>query len=188
MRVDENTGLLDEALFLPSPHCEPRVDQDDVDLIVLHGISLPAGKFGGVAIDALFLGILNADGHSSYAELAETKVSAHLLIRRKGSITQYVSFHQQAWHAGQSTYAGRERCNDYSIGIELEGTDTQPYEAAQYKSLLEVILALQACYPKITVDRIKGHEHIAPGRKTDPGPAFDWDYLHQQLEVNLVKE
>ena len=184
MQVDKHTGLLDEALFLPSPHCEPREDTNDIDLIVLHGISLPAGEFGGVAIDALFLGTLNTQGHPSYADLVDVKVSAHLLIRRDGTLTQYVPFHQQAWHAGESTYDGRDCCNQYSIGIELEGTDTVPYESVQYQTLLEVISVLQACYPKITKDRIKGHEHIASGRKTDPGPAFDWDYLHQSLRSN----
>ena len=181
MRVDSGTGLLDEARYLPSPYCEPRRDVADVDLIVIHGISLPAGEFGGDAIDALFLGTLDIKAHPSYADLLGLKVSAHLLIRRDGSLTQYVPFAQQAWHAGISEFNGRQNCNAYSIGIELEGTDIIPYELQQYQSLLRVITVLQACYPKITRDRIVGHQHVAPQRKTDPGPAFDWSYLDSEL-------
>jgi len=144
-------------------------------LIVIHGISLPPGEFGGAWIDDLFLGRLDQAAHPYFAEIAHVRVSAHLLIRRDGSVTQYVPFHLRAWHAGVSSFDGRAGCNDFSIGIELEGTDDVPYAEAQYLNLARVIAALQQAYPSLRA--IAGHEDIAPGRKTDPGASFDWARL-----------
>jgi AmpD protein len=149
------------------------------ELIVVHGITLPPGEFGGPWIDDLFMGRLDPSRHPYFASIVHLRVSAHLLIRRDGSVTQYVPFHLRAWHAGASSFAGRERCNDYSIGIELEGSDDIPYEPAQYATLAEVVVALQQAYP--TLSALAGHSDIAPGRKTDPGPSFDWARLEQAL-------
>jgi AmpD protein len=144
------------------------------ELIVVHGISLPAGEFGGPWIDRLFAGDLPPDAHPSFSETAALRVSAHAVIRRNGTITQYVPFGMRAWHAGHSQYQGRSGCNDFSIGIELEGTDETPYTDAQYESLAALVRALLSAYPTLSAERIAGHSDIAPGRKTDPGPAFDW--------------
>lgn len=149
------------------------------ELIVIHGISLPPGEFGGPWIDDLFLGQLDPAVHPYFAKIAHLRVSAHLLIRRDGSLTQYVPFHLRAWHAGVSSFAGRERCNDFSIGIELEGTDTLPYSPPQYTRLTQVIQILKQVYPCLKA--IAGHEDIAPKRKTDPGPAFEWAGLKRAL-------
>lgn len=157
-----------------SPHADERPDSNDISLLVVHGISLPEGEFGGPYINDLFLGCLDCSAHPNFAILEGLRVSAHCLIRRSGEIIQYVDFNRRAWHAGVSSWQGRERCNDYSIGIELEGTDSTPYTKLQYEALAEVTRVLQQHYPAITDDRIVGHEDIAPGRKTDPGPAFDW--------------
>ncbi len=142
--------------------------------MVVHGISLPPGEFGGPWIERLFTNALPTDAHPYFAELAGVRVSSHLVIGRDAAITQYVKFTERAWHAGKSCYAGREACNDFSIGIELEGTDTLAYEAAQYDALAAVVAALCAAYPRLSPERLVGHSDIAPGRKTDPGPAFDW--------------
>jgi AmpD protein len=178
MRVDVMTGWLPEARQVPSPNCDDRPPEVVVDLIVVHGISLPPGEFGGLWIDALFTNTLDPAVHPYFREIQGLRVSSHLLIRRGGELVQYVPLQRRAWHAGQSRFAGRERCNDFSIGIELEGTDTLPYTADQYQRLAEVITALRAAYPAITPQRITGHCDIAPGRKTDPGTAFDWPRLH----------
>jgi N-acetyl-anhydromuramoyl-L-alanine amidase len=148
---------------------------------MVHGISLPPGEFGGPWIDRLFTNTLDAKEHAYFAEIAHLKVSSHLLVRRTGELVQYVPFHRRAWHAGASSYNGRERCNDFSIGIELEGVDDLAYEPAQYRALSEVILALCNAYDTLSPLRVTGHEHIAPGRKTDPGPAFDWPRLRALL-------
>ena len=152
-----------------------------VDLIVVHGISLPPGEFGGPWIDALFTKVLDPDAHPYFRTIADLRVSAHLLIRRDGDLAQYVPLHRRAWHAGVSNFAGRSRCNDFSIGIELEGTDHLPYDDRQYSRLAEVIAALRTAYPTLTPERLVGHADIAPGRKTDPGPAFDWARLRRLL-------
>lgn len=164
---------------MPSPHYDERPAATPLELLVVHGISLPPGEFGGPWIDDLFLGRLDPVAHPYFATIAHLRVSAHLLIRRDGALTQYVPFHLRAWHAGASTFGGRERCNDFSIGIELEGTDDQPYARVQYARLAEVIHALKKAYPTLTA--VAGHEDIAPGRKTDPGPAFDWPRLAHAL-------
>lgn len=181
MRIDRATGLLDAARRRPSPNHDERPDEMAVDLIVVHGISLPPGEFGGPWIDALFTNALDPDAHPYFRTIADLRVSAHLLIRRDGDLAQYVPFHRRAWHAGVSNFAGRSRCNDFSIGIELEGTDHLPYDDRQYSRLATVIAALRTTYPSLTSDRLVGHADIAPGRKTDPGPAFDWARLRRLL-------
>lgn len=181
MRIDLATGLLDAARYLPSPNCDDRPAGVGVDLIVVHGISLPPGEFGGPWIDALFANTLDPAAHPYFQAIAGLRASAHLLIRRDGEVAQYVPFHRRAWHAGESVHAGRRRCNDFSIGVELEGADHLPYDDRQYERLAAIIMALRRVYPAITPDRLTGHSDIAPGRKTDPGPAFDWTRLHQLL-------
>ena len=181
MRIDSETGLLDDATQVPSPNCDARPAGSPIDLLVIHAISLPAGEFGGPWIDDLFCNQLDPAAHADFADICGLSVSAHALIRRNGEIVQYVPFQQRAWHAGASNFQGRERCNDFSIGIELEGCDDQPFEAIQYQQLAQLTQALMNTYPAITQQRITGHSDIAPGRKTDPGPYFDWEQLWLQL-------
>lgn len=183
LTVDSATGLLVGATQVLSPHQDGRPAGVAPDLIVVHGISLPPGEFGGPWIDRLFCGQLPAAAHPSFAAIAQLRVSAHALIRRDGAITQYVPFGERAWHAGQSHYAGRSACNDFSVGIELEGTDQMPYADAQYAALAALIVALCAAYPSLSRERVVGHADIAPGRKTDPGPAFEWSQLRTALAV-----
>ena len=177
MKVDRDSGLLTGACQVPSPNCDERPVDTVPDLIVIHGISLPPGQYGGHWIDALFTNTLDPDAHPYFAEIHQFRVSSHLLIRRDGEIVQYVPFHKRAWHAGVSLYEGRERCNDFSVGIELEGSDEESYDTLQYVRLAEVIAALEAAYPGLSRKRVTGHSDIAPGRKTDPGPAFHWPRL-----------
>ncbi len=165
---------LTAAKQIPSPNFDDRPDADDISLIVIHCISLPPGEFGNVCIDQLFCNQLNPDGHPYFKEIHQLMVSSHILIKRTGKIVQYVPFDKRAWHAGQSSYQGRERCNDFSIGIELEGTEVVPYTEIQYTTLAKVVNALLAAYPTLSSDSIAGHSDIAPGRKTDPGESFDW--------------
>lgn len=167
----------------PSPNCNHRPDATNIRLIVIHGISLPPGEFGGPWIDAFFTNTLDVSRHSYFTEIAHLTVSSHLLIRRDGEIVQYVPFDLRAWHAGRSNYQGQENCNDFSIGIELEGTDDLAYTDAQYAQLARVIPLLNARYPA-SFGHVAGHSEIAPGRKTDPGPAFDWPRLHELLAIN----
>jgi N-acetyl-anhydromuramoyl-L-alanine amidase len=170
--------LLTEAAQIISPNFDDRPDANDISLLVIHCISLPPGEFGTDCITQLFCNQLDPDGHPYFKEIHQLKVSSHLVIKRSGEITQYVPFDKRAWHAGQSTYQGRERCNDFSIGIELEGTETTPYREAQYVELAAVTKALLAIYPGLSTDRITGHSDIAPGRKTDPGNSFDWQKFY----------
>lgn len=179
MKIDIATGLLDAARQVQCPNFDDRPDEQDIDLIVVHGISLPPGEYGGPWIDALFTNCLNPEEHPYFREIHQLEVSSHLLIRRSGEVVQYVPFHKRAWHAGKSEYQSRQRCNDFSIGIELEGTDDQPYEDAQYEQLAGIINVLCEAYPRLTPERVAGHCDIAPGRKTDPGDAFDWPRLRQ---------
>jgi AmpD protein len=174
MRVDVATGLIVGVKQIFSPFFDERPAGIVPDLIVLHGISLPPGEFGGPWIARLFTGNLPADAHPEFRERADLRVSAHLLVRRDGEVVQFVSFNDRAWHAGKSAWQGRDACNDYSIGIECEGTDDVPYEAAQYATLAMLLPSLSAAYPAITRERIVGHSDVAPGRKTDPGASFDW--------------
>ena len=176
-------GLLAGARQCPSPNCDPRPPETDIDLLVVHGISLPPGEFGSCAIDQLFTNCLDPTRHSAFQDIHSLRVSAHLLIQRDGELVQYVPLEQRAWHAGVSCFRDRERCNDFSIGIELEGTDDTPYDHRQYTRLATVVRAIQTAYPGITRDRIVGHCDIAPGRKTDPGPAFDWARFYLLLEA-----
>ena len=174
-------GWLTGVRQVPSPHYNARPHNEAPSLLVIHNISLPPGEYGGPWIDKLFTGTLPSDAHSYFADIAHLRVAAHCLIRRDGEIVQYVPFDQRAWHAGISQFEGRENCNDFSIGIELEGTDVEPYTEAQYQALHQITQILMQHYP-ITPARITGHSDIAPERKTDPGPAFDWTYYQQRLQ------
>lgn len=185
--IDPHSGLLRQARLCPSPNQDARPEGCQPELLVIHGISLPPGEYGGPWIDHLFQNRLSADAHPYFAGIAELRVSSHLLIRRDGELVQYVPFHLRAWHAGVSSYQGRERCNDFSIGIELEGQDDAPYEAAQYQVLAAVIIALEQAYPGIDHRRMAGHSDIAPGRKSDPGPAFFWQDLYDQIKVGKAE-
>ena len=181
MHIDRTSGLLDEATYIPSPNFEARPESHHLSLIVVHNISLPPGKFGGEGVTQLFTNQLDPNEHPYYKEIHQLRVSSHLYIRRHGEIIQYVPFHFRAWHAGQSSYAGQHACNDYSVGIELEGTDDIAYEDIQYERLNTVIDALCLTYPGLSRQHIAGHCEIAPGRKTDPGPVFDWNRVRQEV-------
>ncbi|MGF1643312.1 MAG: 1,6-anhydro-N-acetylmuramyl-L-alanine amidase AmpD [Thiotrichales bacterium] len=185
MKIDTLNGLVADAVQRASPNHDARPDGAAPELIVVHNISLPPGEFGGEHIDALFSNCLDIHAHPYFMGLEGLEVSAHLLIRRDGFLLQYVPLNRRAWHAGRSCYAGRERCNDFSIGIELEGADTVPYTAAQYDRLAALIVQLLDAYPTLSRQRIVGHCDIAPERKTDPGPAFDWARLHHLLDARL---
>ena len=181
MRIDTTSGLLDSARQCPSPNCDDRPTGVEPELIVIHNISLPPGQFGGSAIDAFFTNRLDSQAHPYFAEISNLRVSAHALIRRNGEIVQYVPLHRRAWHAGVSSYNGRNQCNDFSIGIELEGTDAMVYTEAQYQQLSCLVGCLLFHYPTLSAERIVGHSDIAPGRKTDPGRSFDWPLFRTQL-------
>lgn len=173
---------LTDACRVISPNMNDRPECVEVSLLVIHNISLPPGEFGGGYIEDFFCNRL-AGTHPYFETIGTLQVSAHVLIERDGKIVQFVPFSKRAWHAGASIFEGHENCNDYSIGIELEGTDDAPYEAAQYAQLVNVTKLLMSAFPAITVERIVGHSDIAPKRKTDPGPSFDWGYYRQQLEL-----
>lgn len=178
-------GWLSGVRRVPSPHQDARPDRVTPDLLVVHGISLPPGEFGGPWIEALFSGRLDTSAHPYFAGLRDLKVSAHVLVRRDGGLVQFVPFDRRAWHAGESSHAGRARCNDYSIGIELEGTDDRPYTRRQYRQLAALARLLMRRLPGLERARIVGHSDIAPGRKTDPGPAFRWRRLRRLLDGRL---
>jgi AmpD protein len=171
---------LNSARQLDSPNCSDR-ENGEISLLVIHNISLPPGQFGGSYIDELFCNELDCTQHEFFKELEDLKVSSHLLIRRDGDIVQYVPFDKQAWHAGVSRFKDRERCNEFSIGIELEGTDFEDFSDAQYSALIAVTKTLLESYPDMSVEHIVGHSDIAPERKTDPGPCFDWDHYKSGL-------
>jgi len=183
--VDPVTGRIAGARQLISPNCDDRPAGTVIDLVVVHGISLPPGEFGGPWIDAMFTNTLPPDTHDYFSGVATLRVSAHALIRRTGEIVQYVDCNRRAWHAGRSQWQGRADCNDYSIGIELEGTDATPYTSGQYVVLSRVVSALCRAYPGITLERVVGHSDVAPGRKTDPGIAFDWPLLRTLVRYEL---
>lgn len=174
-------GWLNAARVLVSPNADARPHGCAVDLLVVHGISLPPGQFGGPWIEALFSNRLDPGAHPYFAEIADLRVSAHVLIRRAGELVQFVSFDDRAWHAGESAFAGRLGCNDFGIGVELEGADEIAYTDVQYTALARLANLLVRRYADMTVDRIVGHSDIAPERKTDPGPAFDWQHLRRQM-------
>ena len=180
--MSETEGWLKTAERVPSPNWNQRPADIPIDLLVIHNISLPPGEFGGPWIDALFQNRLDPAAHPSFADIAGLEVSAHLLIRRDGRLIQYVPLQLRAWHAGLSSFRGRSGCNDFSIGIELEGSDDLPFEEAQYATLERVTREIMALYPAITQERITGHSDIAPGRKTDPGPHFDWQRYLRSLK------
>jgi len=175
-------GWLHPARIVKSPNFDARPPGTRIDLLVIHSISLPPGQFGGPWIDDLFSNRLDPQVHPFFETIHQAKVSAHLLIRRDGEVVQYVAFSARAWHAGASNFQGRETCNNFSIGIELEGFDDQAFEDVQYQRLVDISHAIMHAYPGITPDRITGHEHIAPGRKTDPGPFFDWARYRRLLD------
>lgn len=169
--VIDARGRASGARQVASPNCDDRPPSTPITLVVVHGISMPPGEFGGDGIARLFTNTLDPAAHPAFAGVAALRVSSHFLIRRDGALVQFVACAKRAWHAGASTWRGRERCNDFSIGIELEGTDDIPYTAQQYATLARLTRALRRRYP---IADIVGHRDIAPGRKTDPGPAFDW--------------
>jgi AmpD protein len=181
--MNGDRGWLPGARRCPSPNRDARPGGCPVDLLVIHNISLPPNEFGGPWIEDLFLNRLDSDAHPYFATIATMEVSAHLLIRRDGELVQFVPLHERAWHAGASCFEGRERCNDFSIGIELEGSDLQPYTDAQYTTLARVSRDIMQRYPAIGVDRIAGHSDISPDRKTDPGPHFDWERFRRELSA-----
>ena len=171
MNLQASSDWYHGATIVPSPNFDQRPEGVVVHLIVIHSISLPPGQYGGKGIEQLFTNQLDANEHPYYAQIAGLKVSSHFLIRRDGELVQFVPVAHRAWHAGVSTWQGRERCNDFSIGVELEGDDDRPFEPAQYQTLSRLLPALTAQWP---IDAVTSHSHIAPGRKTDPGPHFDW--------------
>nr|WP_150914296.1 1,6-anhydro-N-acetylmuramyl-L-alanine amidase AmpD [Marinobacter halotolerans] len=175
------TGLVPDARWCASPNYNNRPDRIPPSLLVIHNISLPPGHFSGDAIERFFCNRLDPSAHPYFQTIADLKVSSHLLIRRDGSAIQFVNLLDRAWHAGRSSFQGEDECNDFSIGIELEGTDDIPYTDPQYKRLTELTARIMAAWPEITRDRVTGHSDIAPGRKTDPGPAFDWSRFHTRL-------
>jgi AmpD protein len=185
VKIDAATGLLAGARQVLSPHFDARPAGVLPELLVVHGISLPPGEFGGPWIDRLFTGTLPWDVHPYFKQIEGLRASAHALIRRDGQIVQYVPFGERAWHAGQSTYRGRSGCNDFSIGVELEGADDTPYADAQYPALAALTAALLAAYTSLTPQAIAGHSDVSPGRKTDPGPSFDWPRFRELLERTL---
>ena len=172
------------ATRLPSPNFGPRPASADIDLIVVHSISLPPGQFGGTAVQALFTNTLDWDAHPYYRTIRGLQVSAHFYIQRDGKVWQFVDCAQRAWHAGPSSYRGRDQCNDDSIGIELEGLEGDTFEPAQYAALAALCRDLAQRYP---IAHVAGHEHIAPGRKADPGPGFDWTRLQEILNWKVVR-
>ena len=180
MLLDPVTGWCSGVRHCPSAHCNER-PQGEISLLVLHNISLPPGQFGTGKVQEFFTSGLNASEHAYFAGIVDMRVSAHFFIERDGQISQFVSCLQRAWHAGVSSFSGRDNCNDFSLGIELEGTDDLPYSDAQYDALVPLVQQLLAAYPALSVERICGHCDIAPGRKTDPGPAFDWPRLRTAL-------
>ncbi|OAN86788.1 N-acetyl-anhydromuranmyl-L-alanine amidase [Marinobacter sp. EhC06] len=177
------TGRISFARWTPSPNFGPRPEGAAISLLVVHNISLPPGQFGGREIEDFFCNQLDHSAHPYFKTIEGVQVSAHLLIRRDGALVQFVSLLDRAWHAGRSCFEGQEECNDFSIGIELEGTDDTPYTTEQYRMLAKVADLIMTAWPDVTANRITGHCDIAPGRKSDPGPAFDWQYFRAALQA-----
>ena len=174
-------GIVAQAHWCPSPNCNERPAGCTPELLVLHNISLPPGEFGNGCIEAFFCNALDTRSHPWFSQIENVHVSAHFLVDRRGTLIQFVSCDRRAWHAGESDYRGRKACNDFSIGIELEGTDVMPYTEAQYETLCALTVTLIDNYPALSRETIAGHSDIAPGRKTDPGPAFDWRRFYRDL-------
>lgn len=181
--IDVERGLLENIRQVQSPNCDARPEGVAPELLIIHGISLPPGEYGGIWIEQLFTNQLDWNAHPYFKQIEGMRVSSHLLIRRDGQVVQFVPFDARAWHAGVSNFQGRERCNDFSIGIELEGTDDTAYEAEQYRELAKIIVALCRAYPALCMQRLVGHSDVAPGRKTDPGECFDWPRLRAMLQA-----
>ena len=186
--INRDSGLVESARQCSSPNQDERPAGTEIDLVVLHGISLPPGEFGGPEIEQLFTNKLDWDARPYFDEIRGIEVSAHLLIRRDGEVVQFVPFGKRAWHAGESCFRGQSVCNDYSIGIELEGQDELAYDDRQYQTLTAVLVALITAYPQLSARRIAAHSDVSPGRKTDPGPAFDWLRLYDGLSRELSQE
>ncbi|HET7586509.1 MAG TPA: 1,6-anhydro-N-acetylmuramyl-L-alanine amidase AmpD [Gammaproteobacteria bacterium] len=186
--VTINDGIVSEARQVPSPNFDARPAGAEIDLLVVHGISLPPGKFGGPHIERLFTNQLDPAAHPYFAAINGMRVSSHLLIRRDGELVQFVNLRDRAWHAGESAYGGRSACNDFSIGVELEGIDDAAYADAQYRRLSEVARAIMQTWPAIKPERICGHSDIAPGRKTDPGMAFNWQRFRGLLQAGNAQD
>ena len=182
----DDAGWVQSAEVIRSPNFDARPDDARIKLIVVHGISLPPGEYGGGYIQEFFCNNLDPTAHSYFESICEMTVSAHCLIERDGNLLQFVSFLDRAWHAGESEWRGETACNNYSVGIELEGSDDQAYTGAQYHRLASLVAALRARYPDIDADAIAGHSDIAPDRKTDPGPAFEWARLDRLLAGEIV--
>jgi AmpD protein len=183
LTIDRASGQLLGVRQVPSPNQDARPPGASIDLIVVHGIGLPPGQFGGPWVEQFFLNRLPVDADPFFATIADLRVSAHVFIRRHGEIIQFVPFHARAWHAGASSWRHRVACNDFSVGIELEGADDIAYTDAQYEQLAAVIVALRATYPTLSVEGLVGHSDVAPGRKTDPGPSFAWARLQSQVDA-----
>jgi N-acetyl-anhydromuramoyl-L-alanine amidase len=184
-QLDRKKHWIKNIKRVKSPNCDERPGNTEISLLVIHGISLPPRQYGGDYIDQFFTNSLKPETHPYFQQIQDMHVSAHILIDRVGNVTQYVPFHKRAWHAGESEFQGCPECNDFSIGIELEGSDDDPYETIQYQKLSAITKILMQAWPAITPDRISGHSNIAPGRKTDPGPYFDWDCFHNFLNYQV---
>ena len=182
MKLDRSSGLVRPADYVASPNCDPRPPGVDIDVLVVHCISLPPGRFGGTYIEQLFCNSLDPTQHEYFAEICHLTVSAHFLIRRDGILVQFVPTHLRAWHAGESSYRDRHDVNDFSLGVELEGTDNTAFTDAQYDVLSELTGVLMKAYPALSKSGLVGHSDIAPGRKTDPGEYFDWERYFRSVE------
>lgn len=180
------TGRVAAACWCASPNYNERPPGKTPSLLVVHNISLPPGQFSGDAIEQFFCNRLDSAAHPYFQTIADLKVSSHLLIRRDGYVLQFVNLRDRAWHAGRSSFGGEDECNDFSIGIELEGTDETPYTDVQYERLSELSALIMEAWPAITIGRVTGHSDIAPGRKTDPGPAFDWSRFLSQVTGRII--
>jgi AmpD protein len=176
LNIDLKKHLIKNINFIVSPNCDDRPDEKDISLIVIHGISLPPNKFGGKGVEQLFCNKLDPTEDIFYKKIYRLRLSSHLYIKRTGQIIQFVPFNKRAWHAGESSFKNRKSCNDFSIGIELEGADYIVYTDEQYQQLNSLLTILQKAYPQ-TLNNIVGHNHISPNRKTDPGKSFDWQKL-----------
>jgi len=179
--ADAATGWVSGARIVRSPNHDARPPGSGIDTIVIHNITLPPDEFGGEAVEQLFTNQLDFDAHPYYRKIRGLEVSAHFFIQRNGDVTQFVSINDRAWHAGESFFYGRSRVNDFSVGVEIEGTDHVPFESAQYASAADLVLALMNACPQTAIERLCGHSDIAPGRKTDPGPHFDWERLRRLI-------
>lgn len=173
--------LLKSAKQIQSPNYSERLNEDDINLIVIHSISLPPGKYNNSYIEEFFCNKLSVNENKYFESISDLKVSSHILIKRDGKIIQFVPFNKKAWHAGESVFKGRLNCNEFSIGIELEGCEEDDFTQNQYKNLVNICLTLFKYYPEITKQNVVGHSEIAPGRKTDPGKNFNWEYLRENL-------